>query len=188
MQIQFELLEPIARELAQQSLIGGVHLQQQQQQVSIPSSTEYLQNGSSSEGVLETVPTEAHLEADLEVADLETVPTEANLEADEQEQASENLGQHVSKDEGQNGEFGQNEPKESVSATERRYPDRVRKPPGHLDDFQLSESDEEEDDVITTVLANVKVDYCYKATAVPNSYEEAMASKESSEWNAKIHE
>ena len=74
MQIQFELLEPIARELAQQSLIGGVHLQQQQQQVSIPSSTEDLQKGSSSEGVLETVPTEAHLEADLEVADLETVP------------------------------------------------------------------------------------------------------------------
>ena len=115
------------------------------------------------------------------------MPTEADLEAGKEEQANENLGQHVSKD-GQNGEFGQNEPKESVSATERRYPDRVRKPPGHLDDFQLSESDEEEDDVITTVLANVKVDYCYKTTAVPNSYEEAMASEESSEWNKKIYE
>ena len=57
---------------------------------------------------------------------------------------------------------------------DKRYPPRTRNKPQHLEDYVL---DTDSDDDI-----NVTVDYCYRVSNIPTSYEEAINSIEGLKW------
>ena len=59
-----------------------------------------------------------------------------------------------------------------------RYPQRVRRPPAHLNDYEVNISDEHVDQI------HANIDYCYSASSVqiPNSYNAAMKSPEAENW------
>ena len=57
---------------------------------------------------------------------------------------------------------------------------RTRRPPAYLSDYV---TDVEDDDQVLT-----NVDYCYKFSAFPQTYQEAMDSPESSNWEAAMEE
>ena len=176
MQSQFEVLEPIARELTQLEIRGSVTnpLQPQQQQQEPTPSTVDLQEVSSS------------------VGDFGTVPLEAELENGTQSESNnENFRQNLPEIDEQVTKLRQDLPEQQGTNSEatKKYPSRVRKLPSHLEDYYIESLEEDEgEDILSTVIANVKVDYCYKATAVPSSYKEAMASPEASEWEEKCKE
>ena len=57
---------------------------------------------------------------------------------------------------------------------------RTRRPPAYLSDYV---TDMEVDDHVLT-----NVDYCYKSSSFPQTYQEAMESTESSNWKAAMEE
>ena len=57
---------------------------------------------------------------------------------------------------------------------------RTRRPPAYLSDYV---TDMEDDDQVLT-----NIDYCYKSSAFPQTYQEAMGSPESSKWKAAMEE
>ena len=121
--------------------------------------------------------------------DFGTVPLEAELENGTQSESNnENFRQNIPEIDEQISELRQDltEQQETNFEATKKYPSRIRKPPSHLEDYYIESLEEDEgEDILSTVIANVKVDYCFKATAVPSSYKEAMASPEASEWDQK---
>ena len=183
-QTSIEELEPIARQLQQQQPVGKVviieqHQQQQQQQVSTSQSTVDLQ----------VVPEQV---GEIETAVLQAEPTRVTQDLAEvkgSNDLSQNLPCHPILHPAKNSQTVDSQP--SNGQTGR--PNRIRKRPDHYDDFQTQYHDEDDDlqgddDLVHTVVANVNVDYVYKATEIPNSYKEAMDSPESAEWHDKSKE
>ncbi|KAL7646134.1 UNVERIFIED_CONTAM: hypothetical protein RMT77_003035 [Armadillidium vulgare] len=78
------------------------------------------------------------------------------------------------KEEPNKKELGENEKHE-------RYPKKQRNKPKYLEDY---------DDDTDKNLLNVyySMDYCYRITCIPKSYEEAMASSDSHHWKKAIYE
>lgn len=65
----------------------------------------------------------------------------------------------------------------------RGYPRRERSKPKHLEDYV---SDFEDDEV--TNVAKCSVYYCYRMSDIPNTYEEAIKSPESHQWQKAMEE
>ena len=65
-----------------------------------------------------------------------------------------------------------------------RYPTRERRCPAYLDDYvtDLDEVIAESDQVLSSV------DYCYKVSAFPQTYQEAIGSPGSENWKAATRE
>ena len=68
----------------------------------------------------------------------------------------------------------------STSATNppeqiNRYPKRDRKTPKHLDDYEVTYNDDDDAD-------KCSIDYCYKLSCIPSTYQEAIKSPECSKW------
>ena len=63
---------------------------------------------------------------------------------------------------------------ENEDIADKRYPTRTRNKPKHLQDYVL-DSDSDDD-------VNVTVDYCYRVSNIPTSYEEAIHSNEGKKW------
>lgn len=64
---------------------------------------------------------------------------------------------------------------------ERRYPQRQRTKPKHLDDYVMDEGD-------ISNAARCSIDYCYRVADVPQTYREALASPESLQWQEAMKE
>ncbi|KAK3876712.1 hypothetical protein Pcinc_018524 [Petrolisthes cinctipes] len=64
---------------------------------------------------------------------------------------------------------------------ERRYPERLRTKPGHLEDYILDDDDE-------ISAAKYSVDYCYHVADIPRTYEEAVSSPEHQLWYGAMKE
>ncbi|KAK3874235.1 hypothetical protein Pcinc_020808 [Petrolisthes cinctipes] len=64
---------------------------------------------------------------------------------------------------------------------ERRYPERLRTKPGHLEDYILDDDDE-------ISAAKYSVDYCYRVADIPRTYEEAVSSPEHQLWYGAMKE
>ena len=77
-----------------------------------------------------------------------------------------------------NDEPENNEPSQTNNSSETttRYPKRDRKKPKNLNDYELN-GNEDEDDATKSL-----IDYCYKVSCIPKTYQEAILSPESSQW------
>ena len=64
----------------------------------------------------------------------------------------------------------------------RRYPQRMRTRPKHLDDYVA------EADINLAASANDSVDYCYRVATIPNSYAQANCSFEADKWHCAMNE
>ena len=64
----------------------------------------------------------------------------------------------------------------------RRYPQRKRTRPKHLDDYVA------EADIHLAASANYSVDYCYRVANIPNSYAQAKCSFEADNWQCAMNE
>ena len=60
----------------------------------------------------------------------------------------------------------------------RRYPDRHRAPPKYLDNYVTDVDDYFTDDHSSVVKSSV--DFCYRMVDIPNTYQDAISSPESS--------
>ena len=73
---------------------------------------------------------------------------------------------------------------ENGQESTRRYPSRDRARPKYLDDYVTGE---ELDNVVDDA-ANCTVDFCYRVSNVPKSYQDAISSPESSMWREAMNE
>ena len=84
-------------------------------------------------------------------------------------------------------EQGSDNPKCTVSesAAESRYPTRNREPPAHLSDYVtvVTGNDFEDDDKVMS-----SIDYCYRVSAFPQNYKEAVESPECEYWKNAMNE
>ena len=64
----------------------------------------------------------------------------------------------------------------------RRYPQRKRTRPKHLDDYVA------EADINLAASANDSVDYCYRVANIPNSYAQANCYFEADKWHCAMNE
>ena len=69
---------------------------------------------------------------------------------------------------------------------EQRYPKRTRKPPAFLDDYVVAPSSSD-DDCNYKECSN-SVDYFYKVSGIPTSYNEAVKCEESAQWHIAMKE
>ena len=68
-----------------------------------------------------------------------------------------------------------------------RYPARERRAPKHLDEYLLDEAGNG-DDSFSKVECKYSVDYCYRISTAPSSYQEALQSPEASDWKVAMDE
>ena len=64
----------------------------------------------------------------------------------------------------------------------RRYPQRKRTRPKHLEDYVA------ETDINLAASANDSVDYCYRVANIPNSYAQENCSFEADKWHCAMNE
>ena len=69
-----------------------------------------------------------------------------------------------------------------ASAKTERYSERNRKPPAYLKDYVTSHIDPQDDQV------KFNIDYCYRVSAFPQTYREAVESSEAEHWNNAMKE
>ena len=81
------------------------------------------------------------------------------------------------------GVENESETEQTVTVPEgnsQRYPSRKRNPPAYLQDYV---ADGDKPDQVLSCL-----DYCYRVSAMPQSYEEAMASEDATFWKKAMEE
>ena len=77
-------------------------------------------------------------------------------------------------------ELEEKEDEDRRETEDRRYPQRHRNKPKYLEDYELEED--------VSDATRCSVDYCYRVADVPVTYEEALASPESHQWQEAMRE
>ena len=72
------------------------------------------------------------------------------------------------------------QPGEAPDKDNTRYPQRHRKPPAYLSDYDTAYVQEDH------IMSNI--DYCYRVAVYPTTYKEAMSSPDASSWKTAIEE
>ena len=67
-----------------------------------------------------------------------------------------------------------------------RYPKRDRKRPQRYDEYVMDDDDEFKDCV--SKMHNLSIDFCYRISEIPSSYQDAIVTPESSHWVAAMQE
>ena len=85
-------------------------------------------------------------------------------------------------------EEGEDVRTEGNGQAERRYPERIRRKPGHLEDYVTGTDLDKSDEGDVTDAALCSVHYCYRISSIPNTFEEAIQSPEAQQWQTAMEE
>ena len=119
------------------------------------------------------------------VTDKQTQTTVSNTDSDEDDDFEQTRVRHDAKPDTPDRDGAQNDIPNDVETealeieapanVDTRYPRRVRKPPAYLADY-------------TTDQMFTSIDYCYRVSNFPETYEQAINSPDSDKWRAAMQE